>query len=370
MSDLTQLTIAEAHDGLSKKTFSATELARAYLVAMEKGRKLNAYVLETPEKALEMAAASDARIAKGEIGPLEGIPLGVKDLFCTKGARTTGLLDTSSAISCRPTSRPSPANLWRDGAVMLGKLNNDEFAMGSSNETSCFGGVEIRGARVGDNRKLVPGGSSGGSAAVVAAYIGAGQPRGPTPAARSASRRRSAASSASSRPMAAARAGASSPSRSSLDQAGPDRPRRSRTAPMLLQGMRRPRSPRIRRCVAARCPTSPRRSRNVDIKGLRVGIPKEYRVDGTAAEIVAALGQGHSRCCEAAGAVHRSRCRCRTPNTPFRPTTSWRRRRPRRTWRAMTACASACAMPGKDLDRHVREDARRGFRQGGASGAS
>src|SRR6516164_7227307 len=140
MTDLTALTLAQARDGLRKKQFSATELAEAHLDAMARARALNAFVKETPERAREMARASDARLAKGEGGPLEGMPLGIKDLFCTEHARTTAcsrILDDFKP----PYESTVTANLWRDGAVVLGKLNNDEFAMGSSNETSCFGPV-------------------------------------------------------------------------------------------------------------------------------------------------------------------------------------------------------------------------------------
>ena len=175
MTDLTQLTIAEALAGLKTKSFSATDLTRAYLAAMEKGRGLNAYVLETPDKALAMAEASDARIARGEFGPLEGIPLGVKDLFCTAGTRTTAC--SNILRNFVPTYESTvTSNLWRDGAVMLGKLNNDEFAMGSSNETSCFPTPVNPWRRQGanDTTPLVPGGSSGGSSAAVAAMLCAG----------------------------------------------------------------------------------------------------------------------------------------------------------------------------------------------------
>src|SRR5205823_9685052 len=133
-------------------------------------RTLNAFVLETPERATAMAEAADARLTKGGGGPLEGIPLAIKDMFCTAGVRTTAgshILD-----GFEPTYESTvTANLWRDGAVLLGKTNNDEFAMGSSNETSCFGPVASPWRRKGANVKLVPGGSSGGSAAAVAARL-------------------------------------------------------------------------------------------------------------------------------------------------------------------------------------------------------
>ena len=145
-------------------------MADAHLAAIEKARALNAFVLETPERASAMAKASDARIAAGKAGPLEGIPLGVKDMFCTEGVRTTAcshILDNFV-----PTYDSTvTAHLWRDGAVLLGKTNNDEFAMGSSNETSYFGPVISPWRRKGANTPLVPGGSSGGSAAAVAAHL-------------------------------------------------------------------------------------------------------------------------------------------------------------------------------------------------------
>ena len=170
MTDLTSLTLAEARDGLATKSFTSVELTDAHLQAMERARVLNAYVLETPEQARAMARAADDKIAKGEGGPLGGIPLGIKDLFATKGVRTTAcskILD-----DFKPTYESTvTSQLWRDGAVLLGKLNNDEFAMGSSNETSCFGPVVNPWRRNGSDTKLVPGGSSGGSASAVAAGL-------------------------------------------------------------------------------------------------------------------------------------------------------------------------------------------------------
>ncbi|CAN5272848.1 hypothetical protein BH11PSE2_BH11PSE2_12930 [soil metagenome] len=170
MSALTQLTLKAALDGLKSKAFSSEEITRAHIEAIEKARALNAYVLETPEKALAMARASDARLAAGEGGALEGAPLGIKDLFCTEGVRSTA---ASKIIgSFVPTYESNvTSRLWRDGAVMLGKLNMDEFAMGSSNETSAFGPVTSPWKSAGSNQPLTPGGSSGGSAAAVAADL-------------------------------------------------------------------------------------------------------------------------------------------------------------------------------------------------------
>ena len=138
MTDLTTLTLAEARAALANKEFTAVELADAHLSAIERARALNAFVVETPDKARAMAAAADVRIATGEARPLEGIPIAVKDLFCTAGVATSA----GSHILDRfvpPYESTVTAQLWRDGAVMLGKTNNDEFAMGSSNETSVFG---------------------------------------------------------------------------------------------------------------------------------------------------------------------------------------------------------------------------------------
>src|SRR3974390_865655 len=173
MTDLTSMTLAEARDGLAKKSFTSLELTDAHLKAMEAARALNAFILETPEQARAMARKADSDIAKGEGGPLAGIPLGIKDLFATKGVRTTACSKILGNFV--PTYESTvTSQLWRDGAVLLGKLNNDEFAMGSSNETSCFGPVISPWRRSGSNTPLVPGGSSGGSAAAVAGPLGPG----------------------------------------------------------------------------------------------------------------------------------------------------------------------------------------------------
>src|SRR5882724_8697888 len=193
MTDLTSMTIAEAKAGLANKSFTSLELTDAHLAAIEAARSLNAFILETPEKARDMARAIDARIAKGEGGPLAGIPLGIKDLFATKDVRTTACSKILGNF-VPPYESTVTSQLWRDGAVLLGKLNNDEFAMGSSNETSCFGPVvnpwrrrtravsarppDAGDAKAGriefpefDDTHLVPGGSSGGSASAVAAQL-------------------------------------------------------------------------------------------------------------------------------------------------------------------------------------------------------
>jgi aspartyl-tRNA(Asn)/glutamyl-tRNA(Gln) amidotransferase subunit A len=287
VTDLTSLTLSEARTGLATKEFSAAELAQAHVAAIAKARALNAYVLETPERAAEMAKAADARIAKGEAGPLEGIPLGVKDLFCTKGVRTTAcshILDNFV-----PTYESTvTANLWRDGAVLLGKTNNDEFAMGSSNETSCFGPVHSPWRRKGSNTPLTPGGSSGGSAAAVAAQLCLGATGTDT----GGSIRQPAAFTGTvgikptygrvSRWGIVAFA-------SSLDQAGPFA-RTVRDAAILTRAMAG-HDPKDTTCADLPVPDY-EAAVGKSVKGLRIGIPKEYRLDGMPAEIEKIWAEG------------------------------------------------------------------------------
>ena len=170
MTDLVELTVAEALDGLAKKEFSAVELTEAHIKEMDRARELNAYVTETPELALERAKASDERRAKGTAGKMDGIPVGMKDLYCTKGVRTTAcshILDNFVP----PYESTVSQKLEDAGTVMLGKTNMDEFAMGTANLTSYFGPVRNPYKRKGDDSFLVPGGSSGGSAAAVASGL-------------------------------------------------------------------------------------------------------------------------------------------------------------------------------------------------------
>ena len=183
MTDLTALTLAEARDALKSRTLSSVELTEAHLSAIERAPGLNAFVAVTADHAMERARASDARLASGEAGPLEGLPIGVKDLYATRGVHTQACSHILDGFK-PPYELTVTANLWRDGAVMLGKLNMDEFAMGSSNETSYYGPVaspwlppnwsvdRARAALGGDKRGLLtPGGSSGGSASAVAAKL-------------------------------------------------------------------------------------------------------------------------------------------------------------------------------------------------------
>jgi aspartyl-tRNA(Asn)/glutamyl-tRNA(Gln) amidotransferase subunit A len=287
VSDLTSLTLAEARDGLSKKSFSAQELAKAHLDAMEKARALNAYVLETPARAVDMANASDARRGKGEARPLEGIPIAVKDMFCTKDVRTTAcshILDTFE-----PTYESTvTANLWRDGAVLLGKTNNDEFAMGSSNETSFFGPVISPWRRKGSNTPLVTGGSSGGSAAAVAAKLCLGATGTDTggsirqPAAFTGTVGMKPTYGRCSRWGIVAFA-------SSLDQAGPFA-RTVRDTAILLRSMAGP-DDKDTTCVDLPV-LDYEAAVGKSVKGKRIGIPKEYRVEGMPAEIEELWRQG------------------------------------------------------------------------------
>ena len=287
MTDLTALTLTQARDGLRAKQFSAAELTDAHLAATERARALNAYVLETPELARKMAGNSDERLAKGQGGPLEGLPLGIKDLFCTGGVRTTAcshILDNFVP----PYELTVTSNLWRDGAVMLGKLNCDEFAMGSSNETSYFGPVVSPWRRRGADTKLVPGGSSGGSAAAVAAHLCVGATGTDTggsirqPAAFCGIVGLKPTYGRCSRWGIVAFA-------SSLDQAGPFA-RTVRDCAILLRSMAGA-DPKDTTCVDRPVPDY-EKAIGGSVKGKRIGIPKEYRVPGMAAEIEALWQQG------------------------------------------------------------------------------
>lgn len=287
MTDISNLTIASARDGLAKKSFSARELAGAFLKAMEDARALNAYVLETPDKAREMAAASDAKLAKGEGGPLEGIPLGVKDLFATQGVRTTACSNILGNF-VPPYESTVTSQLWRDGAVMLGKLNNDEFAMGSSNETSAFGPVKSPWRKPGSNADLVPGGSSGGSAAAVAASLCLGATATDTggsirqPAAFTGTVGIKPTYGRCSRWGIVAFA-------SSLDQAGPIA-HTVRDNAILLRSMAG-HDPKDTTSVDMAVPDY-EKAIGRSVKGMKIGIPKEYRLDGMPADVDALWGKG------------------------------------------------------------------------------
>ena len=170
MTDLTQLTMTAALDGLAKKDFTAVELTTAHIEAVAAAKQLNIFVTETPDLALEQAMASDARRAKNEAGLMDGIPIAMKDLYCTKGVRTTASSKILENYIPQYESTVS-GNLFAQGAVMLGKASLDEFAMGSSNTTSAYGNVISPWRANNSDKALVPGGSGGGSSAAVAARI-------------------------------------------------------------------------------------------------------------------------------------------------------------------------------------------------------
>ncbi len=288
MTDLTRLTIAEARAKLRDREISAVELTDAYLAAIDAANPvLNAYVAVTPDRARAMARASDERLSKGGAGALEGIPLGIKDLFGTEGVHTQAGSRILDGFKPRYESTVT-ANLWADGAVMLGKLNMDEFAMGSSNETSCYGPVKNPWRAKGSNLDLVPGGSSGGSAAAVSAWLCAGATATDTggsirqPAAFTGTVGIKPTYGRCSRWGVVAFA-------SSLDQAGPIA-RDVRDAAIMLRSM---------------ASVDPKDTTSVDhpvpdyeaaigrsLKGMRIGIPKEYRVDGMPEEIEALWQKG------------------------------------------------------------------------------
>jgi len=288
MNDLTALTIAEARERLKRREITAVELTDAYLAEIDKAnKKINAYVAVTGDQARDMAAKSDTRLAKGEGRPLEGIPLGIKDLFATYDVHTQACSRILDGFKPRYESTVT-ANLWADGAVMLGKLNMDEFAMGSSNETSFYGPVISPWRRKGSDAALVPGGSSGGSAAAVAGRLCAGATATDTggsirqPAAFTGTVGIKPTYGRCSRWGTVAFA-------SSLDQAGPIA-RDMRDCAILLKSM---------------ASFDEKDSTSVDlqvpdyetvlgqsVKGMKIGIPKEYRVDGMPEEIALLWNKG------------------------------------------------------------------------------
>lgn len=288
MTELTHLTIAEALKGLNNKDFTARELTEAHISAMEGARHLNAFVTETPELALQQADASDKRRAEGKAGIIDGIPLAIKDLFCTRDVRTTACSKILGNF-IPPYESTVTTNMFREGAVMLGKAALDEFAMGSSNTTSAFGNVLNPWKNPNNpNADLVPGGSSGGSASAVSARIAMGATG--TDTGGSIRQPASFCGITGIKPTygRCSRWGIVAFA-SSLDQAGPIARTVEDCAIML-------------RSMAGFDPKdSTSANREVpdftaaltgDIRGLKVGIPKEYRVDGMPAEIEQLWQQG------------------------------------------------------------------------------
>jgi len=287
VSDLTSKTIAELRDGFRAGDFTAREIAESYNDAVAGARLLNAFTVETPDDALAAAAAADEARGSGELGPLAGIPLGIKDLFATKGVDTTAGSRILGGFK-PPYDSHVTANLRKAGAGMLGKLNMDEFAMGSSNETSAYGPVISPWRRQGSNVGLTPGGSSGGSAAAVSAWIAPGVTGTDT----GGSIRQPAAFTGicGIKPTygRCSRWGIVSFA-SSLDQAGP-LARTVRDCAIMLEAMAGF-DPRDSTSLDVLVPKW-EASLSSNLKGKRVGIPKEYRIDGVPDEINALWDQG------------------------------------------------------------------------------
>jgi aspartyl-tRNA(Asn)/glutamyl-tRNA(Gln) amidotransferase subunit A len=285
---LTDLTIAAARDGLRAKSFSARELTQAHIDAVEAlNPRLNAFITTTPDLAAQHADAADIALAAGQGGPLAGIPLAMKDLFCTQGVRTTAgsrILDNFVP----PYESTVSANLLRDGAVFLGKTNLDEFAMGSSNMTSAFGPVESPWKRRDSDVALVPGGSSGGSAAAVSARIAMGATGTDT----GGSIRQPAAfcGLAGLKPTygRCSRWGVVAFA-SSLDQPGPFA--RSVQDCAILLGSMAGFDPKDSTSVDIAVPDYEAACRR-GVRGKRIGVPREYRADGMSAEIETLWQQG------------------------------------------------------------------------------
>ena len=289
MTELTDLGVAALRDGIRAGQFSAREVADAFIVKVSRAKALNAFLVETPDHALAAARAADEARARGEVlKPLAGVPIGMKDLFCTDGVPTTAASHMLEGFT-PPYESTVSQNLWDAGAGMLGKLNMDQFAMGSSNETSAFGNVVSPWRRTdGGNAPLAPGGSSGGSSAAVAARL--------CPAATGTDTGGSIRQPAAFTGIAGIKPTYGRCSRwgtiafaSSLDQAGP-MARDVRDCAIMLEAMAG---------FDAKDATSlqldvPAWERNLSSKlnGLRVGVPKEYRVDDMPAEIDALWQQG------------------------------------------------------------------------------
>lgn len=288
MTPLTNLTIAEALKGMDVGDFTSVELTQAHIDSMAQEKGLNAYIEETPELALEQAKASDERRKTGNAGALEGIPLAIKDLFCTKDVQTTAASHILEGFVPQYESTVSQ-KLFDDGIVMLGKTNLDEFAMGSSNTTSYFGNVINPWRSPSEpNKDLVPGGSSGGSSSAVAARIAMGATGTDTGG--------SIRQPASFTGLVGIKPTYGRCSRwgivafaSSLDQAGAFT-RTTEDAALLLKSM---------------CGFDPKDTTSAnkevpdftqnldkDLKGMKIGVPKEYRVDGMPDEIENIWQQG------------------------------------------------------------------------------
>ncbi len=355
------LTIAAARDALRKREISAVDLTMACLTAIDAGDGLNAFVHKTPEIALDQARAADARLAAGDAPAMCGIPLGIKDLFCTKGVPSQAASNILRGF--RPEYESTvTAKLFDAGAVMLGKLNMDEFAMGSSNETSCYGNA-VNPWKV-DDRKLTPGGSSGGSAAAVAADLCLGATGTDTggsirqPAAFTGITGIKPTYGRVSRWGIVAFA-------SSLDQAGP-MTKSVRDAAIFLQAMAG-HDPKDSTSADIPVPDF-EAALTGDIRGRVIGIPREYRMDGMPAEIEALWARGIEMLRDA-GAVIRD---ISLPHTKYAlpayyviaPAEASSEPRPLRRGEIRPSRASVA---GRRHHRDVREDPRRRVRAGSAA---
>lgn len=287
MTDLTKLTIADARDLMTKGELTSRELTEAHIAAVDAADSLNAFTVKTPEKALEMADAADERIKAGNADGMTGIPVGIKDLFCTEGVESAACSKILSGFKPQYESTVT-SKLWDAGAVMLGKLNMDEFAMGSSNETSYRGSVKNPWRAEGSNADYVPGGSSGGSVTSVSGFMAMGATASDTggsirqPAAFTGTFGIKPTYGRCSRYGMIAFA-------SSLDQAGTIT-RTVRDGAIMMEAISG---------YDAKDSTSVKldvpnfeAALTGDIRGMKIGIPKEYRLDGIPEEIDALWAQG------------------------------------------------------------------------------
>ncbi len=288
-SELTDLGVAAIREGVASGDFSATEVAEAFNANVAKAKALNAFIVETPEIAIAAAKTVDADRAAGKIlGKMAGVPIGMKDLFCTEGVQTTAASHILEGFVPTYESTVS-ANLWKAGAGMLGKLNLDQFAMGSSNETSYFGNVISPWRKAGgDNASLAPGGSSGGSAAAVSARL--------CPAATGTDTGGSIRQPAAFAGITGIKPTYGRCSRwgivafaSSLDQAGP-MARDVRDCAVMLEAMAGF-DPKDSTSLDLPVPEW-EAGLNSDLRGKKVGIPREYRMDGTDADILGSWDKG------------------------------------------------------------------------------
>jgi aspartyl-tRNA(Asn)/glutamyl-tRNA(Gln) amidotransferase subunit A len=288
MTDLTELGVKALRDGIATGDFTAREAAEAFNAAVEQASALNAFIVTTPDHALAAADAIDAKRAKGEdLGKMGGVPIGMKDLFCTDGVQTTAASHILEGFVPRYESTVSQ-KLWEAGAGMLGKLNLDQFAMGSSNETSYFGNVSSPWRKEGSNAAMSPGGSSGGSSAAVAARI--------APAATGTDTGGSIRQPAAFTGITGIKPTYGRCSRwgvvafaSSLDQAGP-MARSVEDCAIMLEAMAGF-DPKDATSLQMDVPNW-EDALDADLKGKRIGIPREYRMDGTDAEILDSWEQG------------------------------------------------------------------------------